>query len=178
MQQLADLESGNGDARRRQYWLQAIISLDRRAGSSRTRAPAAEAALELAEQKLIAFQRVQLVNPVQDNLAQKIAAMKRALQAFEAAIDYGISPVTTAATYHIASMYDELGRALLTSERPASLTAEELAEYDVLLVKQAAPFEQQAIDIYTANAQRYDGDQHDPWVAKSVQQLDELRSGR
>jgi tetratricopeptide (TPR) repeat protein len=178
MQQLADLESGNGDPRRRQYWLQAIVSLDRTAGSSRTRAPAAEAALELAQQRLIAFQRVQLVNPVQDSLAQKIAAMKRALQAFEAAIDYGISPVTTAATYHIASMYDELGRALLTSERPASLTAEELAEYDVLLVKQAAPFEQQAIDIYTSNTQRFDGDPRDPWIAKSVRQLDELRSGR
>ena len=178
MQQLADLESGNGDARRRQYWLQAIISLDRTAGDFRTRAPAAAAALELAEQRLIAFQRVQLVNPVQDHLTQKIAAMKRALQAFETAIDYGISPVTTAATYHIASMYDELGRALLTSERPGSLTARELEEYDVLLAQQAAPFEQQAIDIYTTNAQRSGGDQRDPWIEKSVQQLDELRSGR
>jgi len=178
MQQLVDLESGAGDTRRRQYWLEAIIRLDRTAGNSRTRAPAAEAALELAEQRLVAFQRVQLVNPVQDNLTQKIAAMKRTLQAFEAAIDYGISPVTTAATYHIASMYDELGRALLSSERPDSLTAQELAEYNVLLVKQAAPFEQQAIDIYTTNAQHSGGDQEDPWVAKSVQQLDELRSGR
>ncbi len=80
--------------------------------------------------------------------------------------------------HHTYLQYDELGRALLTPERPASLTAEELAEYDVLLVKQAAPFEQQAIDIYTTNAQRYDDYQHDPWVAKSAQQLDELRSGR
>ena len=178
MHQLADLESGNGNTGRRQHWLEAIIRLDRKAGSSRTRAPAATAALELAEQRLTVFRRVQLINPVQDNLAQKIAAMKRALQAFEAAIAYGISPVTTAATYHIASMYDELGSALLTSERPGSLTAEELAEYDVLLVQQAAPFEQQAIEIYMTNAQRSGGDPRDPWVAKSVQQLDELRSGR
>jgi outer membrane protein assembly factor BamD (BamD/ComL family) len=178
MQQLVDLESGAGDPRRRQYWLEAIIRLDRKAGDSRTRVPAAEAALELGEQRLTAFQRVQLVNPVQDNLAQKIAAMKRALQAFEAAIDYGITPVTTAATYHIASMYDEMGHALLTSERPVSLTAEELAEYNVLLAQQAAPFEQQAIDIYTTNAQRSGGDQRDPWVEKSAQQLVELRGGR
>jgi tetratricopeptide (TPR) repeat protein len=178
MQQLADLESGKANNRRRQYWLEAIIRLDRTAGSSRTRATAAEAALELAEHRLVAFRQVRLVNPVQDHLALKIAAMKRALQALEAAIDYGIDPVTTAATYHIASMYDEMGHALLTSERPVSLTAEELAEYNVLLAQQAAPFEQQAIDIYTTNAQRSGGDQRDPWVEKSAQQLVELRGGR
>jgi tetratricopeptide (TPR) repeat protein len=178
MQQLADLESSNEDTQRRRHWLEAIINLDRTAGNSRTRAPAADAALELAEQRLRAFQRIRLVDPVQDNLAKKIAAMKHALQGFEASMDYGVSPVTTAATYHIASMFDDLGRALLSSERPANLTAEELAEYDDLLMRQAAPFEQQAIDIYMTNTQRTDGDQQDPWVAKSVRQLDELQGSR
>ena len=144
-------------------------------GTARTRVLAAEAALELAESQTAAFRRVQLVNPLQDSLARKLQAMKRALQALEAAIDYGISPVTSAATYQIASMYDELGHALLTSERPVSLTAEELVEYDLLLADQAAPFEQQAIDIYTTNAQRSGGGQRDPWVEKSVQRLDELQ---
>ncbi|MEH6636209.1 MAG: hypothetical protein V7700_11845, partial [Halioglobus sp.] len=178
MQQLAEMASGNGDAQRMQTWLEAIIALDRRAGNSRTRERAAEAALELAEQRLAAFQQVQLVNPVQDKLAQKIKAMKRALQAFKAAIDYGIFAVSTAATYHIASMYDELGRALLSSERPASLSPQERAEYDVLLVEQAAPFEQQAIDLYTSNTQRPGGNGRDPWIEKSAQQLNELRAGR
>ncbi|MDH3979271.1 MAG: tetratricopeptide repeat protein [Gammaproteobacteria bacterium] len=175
MQQLADLESGIGNASKRQHWLEEIIRLDRTAGNARTRVPAAEAALVLADNKLAAFHKIQLVNPVQDSLARKLQAMKRALQAFEAAIDYGARPVSTAATYQIASMYDELGHALLTSERPDSLNAKELAEYDLLLAEQAAPFEQQAIEIYTTNAQRSGGDQRDPWVEKSVQRLGELQ---
>ena len=178
MQQLADLESDNGNTRRRQHWLEEIIRVDRAAGTARTRVPAAEAALELAEKRLAAFRQVQLVNPVQASLARKLQTMKQALQAFEAAIGYGVAPVTTAATYQIASMYDELGHALLTSERPASLSAEELAEYDLLLAEQAAPFEQQAMEIYTTNAQRSGGDQQDPWIEKSVQRLGELQSGQ
>ena len=175
MQQLADLEAGEGNPGRRQHWLEAIIQLDQAAGTARTRPLAAEAALELAENRLSAFRQIQLVNPVQDSLARKLQAMKRALQAFEGAIEYGVIPVTTAATYQIARMYDELGHALLNSERPLSLTAEELAEYDLLLAEQAAPFEQQAIEIYTLNAQRSAGDQRDPWVEKSVQRLGELQ---
>ena len=178
MQQLAELESDNGNSRRRQHWLEEIIRVDRAAGTAQTRVPAAEAALELADHRLAAFRRVQLVNPVQASLARKLQTMKQALQAFEAAISYGITAVTTAATYQIASMYDELGHALLTSERPLSLSAEELAEYDLLLAEQAAPFEQQAIEIYTTNAQRSTGDQQDPWIKKSVQRLGELQSGQ
>jgi len=177
MQQLADLEADNGKPRRRQHWLEEIIRLDHKAGTARTRVPAATAALELADKRLAAFHHIQLVNPVQDSLARKLQAMQQALQAFEAAINYGVTPVTTAATYQIASMYDALGHALLTSERPVSLTAEELAEYDLLLAEQAAPFEQQAIDIYATNAQRSGGEQSDPWIAKSVQRLGELQAG-
>jgi len=178
MQQLAGLEVDNGNTRRRQHWLEEIIMLDRKAGDARTRVAAAEATLELAENRLADFHQVRLVNPVQKNLARKLQAMKQALQLFEAAIGYGVAPVATAATYQIASMYDELGHALLTSERPLSLTAEELAAYDLLLAEQAAPFEQQAIDIYAANVQQSGGEQQDPWVAKSMQRLDELQGGQ
>jgi outer membrane protein assembly factor BamD (BamD/ComL family) len=178
MQQLADLEADNGNTRRRQHWLEAIIQLDRTAGTARTRMPAAEAALELAENQLTVFRQIQLVNPVQDSLARKLQAMKRALQAYDVAIDYGVTLVTTAATYQIASMYDALGHALLTSERPLSLSVEELAEYDLLLAEQAAPFAQQAIEIHTTNAQRSASEQRDPWVEKSVQRLGELQGGR
>jgi tetratricopeptide (TPR) repeat protein len=175
MQQLADLAADSGQAGKRHYWLEEIIRLDRVAGTAGTRVPAAVAALELAEDRLADFQQIQLVSPVQGSLAHKLQAMKQALQAFEAAIDYGVTRVSTAATYQIASMYDALGQALLASERPVTLTAAELAEYEVLLAEQAAPFAQQAIDIYTTNAQRSGGEQRDPWVEKSVQRLGELQ---
>jgi hypothetical protein len=178
MQQLADLERDEGDGQRRLRWLRDIIELDRADGNAATHRVAAQASLELAQQQLANFSRIKLVAPVQEHVAQKIEAMKRALEAYEAALGYGVSPVTTAATHQIASMYDALGRELLASERPAGLTAEEEAEYEQLLAQQAASFEKKAIEIYKKNAQRAGTAQRDAWVQKSVRELDELRHER
>ena len=177
MQQLADLASASGDTARRRHWLGKIIKLDRSAGDARTHTLAAHATLELAEDRIVTFRRIRLVKPLQKSLASKLREMKLALKAFEAAIDYGIVPVTSAATYNIASMYDELSQELLASERPANLGVEELAQYELLLEEQAAPFEQQAIEIYASNVRRTSGGQIDLWVEKSQQRLDELRPG-
>jgi hypothetical protein len=177
MQQLADLESASGNAARRRHWLGEIIKLDRSAGDARTHTLAARATLELAEKRLVAFRRIRLVKPLQKSLASKLREMKLALKAFEAAIDYGIAPVSSAATYNIASMYDELSQELLASERPGNLGVEELAQYELLLEEQAAPFEQQAIEIYASNVRRTSGGKLDRWVEKSQQRLDVLRPG-
>jgi hypothetical protein len=75
-------------------------------------------------------------------------------------------------------MYDELSQELLASERPGNLGAEELAQYELLLEEQAAPFEQQAVEIYASNVRRNNGGQIDRWVEKSQQRLDVLRPGR
>lgn len=175
MQALADLESGLGHAGQRQHWLEEIVRQDAAAGTAQTRGPAAAAALELAQQKLADFRRVELNHPVQEQLARKLQLMRHALEGFESAIAYGIGPVSTAATYQIASMYDELARALQTSARPPGLNAAELAEYNLLLAEQVASFAQQAIELYTTNARRSGEEPHDPWVEKSLQRLVELR---
>jgi len=178
MQELADLESARGNAGRRRHWLQAIVALENDSPGAGTLGLAAPAALELAGYQLADFRELQLVDPVQESLARKIEAMKRALQAFETAIDYGVAKVTTAATYHIATMYDELGSALLSSPRPANLTAEQLAEYELLLANRAAGFEQQAIDLYMINTAGDHDAQRNPWVEKSVQQLKRRQAAR
>ncbi len=178
MQQLADLESASGNAARRRHWLGQIIKLDRSAGDARTHILAAHATLELAEKRLVAFRRIRLVKPLRKSLAGKLREMKLALKAFEKAIDYGIAPVTSAATHNIASMYDELSQELLASERPGNLGTEELAQYELLLEEQAAPFEQQAIEIYASNVRGTSGRQLDRWTEKSQQRLDVLRPGR
>ena len=180
-QQLADLEQRRGRSARRRYWLQEIIATDRGAGAARsllTRQLAAGAALELAEVQRADFQRMRLVEPLQKNLARKLQAMKQALASFQAAIDYGITPVTTAATHRIASMYDELSQALLDSEPPGSLGGEQLAKYERLLEQQASVFENKAIAIYTANSERIKAGQGDAWTMKSSKRLNELTSQR
>jgi len=176
MQQLANLESA--DVEKRRHWLAAIVDADASGGTVDTRVIAAQASLELADRQLADFSRIQLVSPLQNSLKRKLSAMKQALQALESSIDYGVNPVVTAATYRIAMMYDELGDALLASERPQGLTDAELAEYNILLAEQAAPFEQQAIEVYTANVRRSSSEPDDPWIEKSVQRLAELQGGQ
>jgi tetratricopeptide (TPR) repeat protein len=176
MQGLASLETSDGNTAAARQWFEKILRLDRSAGTEATRSPAAQAALALAEYRLADFLRIRLTDPVQANLGRKVDAMKQALHAFETAIDYGVGHVTTAATYRIASMYDELGRALLTSERPSSLTGRELDEYESLLAEQATPFARKAIEIHTLNAQKTGTVQLDPWVDRSLRRLAEIQA--
>jgi len=113
---------------------------------------------------------------VQTSLRRKVTAMKKALAAFERATDYGVAAVTTAATFKIASMYDELNRALLNSARPAGLSERERTEYERLLAEQAAPFAQKAIEIHRMNARRAAEVRPDPWIERSVRRLAELQA--
>jgi tetratricopeptide (TPR) repeat protein len=178
MRQLADLELANGNAVRRRHWLDKIVKLDRKAGNAQTQVAAAHATLELAEDRLLAFRSIRLVKPLKKSLATKLREMKQALKVYEAAIGYGVAPVTSAAKYNIASMYEELSQELRASERPADLGAEALAQYELLLEQQAAPFEQQAIQIYASNVRQAGGQEIDRWVEKSRQRLNVLRSER
>jgi TolA-binding protein len=178
MRELALIELERGNRARQRAWLQAIVDLDSASGDDSTRPIAAESALQLAEYRMAAFRQVRLVSPLERNLARKIEAMERALRDFEIAVDYNIAAITSAANYHMARMYDELGQALLASERPRSLSASELAEYELLLAEQAAPFAEQAIEIYRLNAGRADARRADPWIDKSLEQLQRLQTGR
>lgn len=178
MRHLALAASASGDIREADRWREEIIRRDQSAGSPRTHAIAASAALGIAENRMSDFRRISLVQPMREHLDRKVAAMNQAVAALERSIGFGIPAVTAQATHHIASLYEELGRAILNSERPLDLTTEELSEYDALLADQAHLFEQRAIAVYSANANRAGAGGGDPWVAKSVQRLDELQSGR
>ena len=80
--------------------------------------------------------------------------MEASLAAYSRAGAYGVAEVTTAASYAMADLYRDLASALLVSERPAGLTAEELEQYDLLLEEQAYPFEERAIGIHETNTHR------------------------
>ena len=178
MQQLALAASASGNSRQADRWREEIIRRDQSAGSPGTHGIAASAALGIAENRMSDFRRISLVQPMREHLDRKVAAMNQAVAALERSIGFGIPAVTAQATHHIASLYEELGRAILDSERPLDLTTEELSEYDALLANQAHLFEQRAIAVYSANADRAGAGGGDPWVAKSVRRLDELQHGR
>ena len=161
----------------RRKWLNSIVAADKEAGAARTersKTLAASASLELAAPLRDAFIAVSLSIPLQDSLKLKKSRMEAALAAYGVTADYGVAEVTTAATFEIAELYYQLSRSLMDSERPANLTEEEVEQYDILLEEQAFPFEEKAIDIFTANIMRTSDGIYDDWVKKSFSRLAEL----
>jgi tetratricopeptide (TPR) repeat protein len=170
-----------GDLGARDAWLRDIIAADRGAGAARTdrsRSLAAHATLTLAAPVREEFNRVKLVIPLKKSLVEKRKAMEAALKAYENAADYQVADVTTAATFESAELYRQLGKDLLSSERPKNLKKDELEQYDVLLEEQAFPFEEKAIKLHEVNTVRTKDGTYDEWVQKSFAALAQLNPGR
>jgi Tfp pilus assembly protein PilF len=110
-------------------------------------------------------------------LARK-TALEAALDGYGRAAGYGIASVTTEASYAMADLYRDFGRALMESERPRDLSAEELEQYDLLLEEQAFPFEEKAIGIHETNARRAMDGVYDDWVRRSYAALAEMKPAR
>ncbi len=136
---------------------------------------AAKAAFLLAEPRYQDFRRIRLVAPLKKSLKKKKQRMELALEAYGRAAEYGVAEFTTASTYRIAELYHSLSQDLLASERPKTLSAAELEQYEVLLEEQAYPFEEKAIEVHEANVQRVGNDIYDDWVKRSFVQLSKLR---
>jgi hypothetical protein len=47
--------------------------------------------------------------------------VRRRAEGFSAVANYGVADVTTAATFQIASLYQDFGKAMIKSERPKKL---------------------------------------------------------
>jgi hypothetical protein len=94
------------------------------------------------------------------------------------ASDYGVAEVTTAATYHVAALYQDFAKSLTGSQRPKKLSKLELEQYDVMLEEQADPYVDQAIALHGANARRASEGLYDEWVQKSFAALRVLQPAR
>jgi cellulose synthase operon protein C len=178
---LSAIATKMGDLNARDYWLREIINADRTAGAARTdrsKALAAKATLTLAAPAREEFMRIKLVVPLKKSLAEKRKAMEAALKAYTAAADYQVAEVTTAATFESAELYRQLGKDLISSERPKGLSKDELEQYNVLLEEQAFPFEEKAIKLHEVNTARAKDGTYDEWVQKSFTALAQLNPGR
>jgi TolA-binding protein len=178
---LSALAGDAGDASGRDFWLKEMVAADRSAGAARTdrsRALAAKATLILAAPAREEFVRIKLVAPLKKSLAEKRKAMETALKAYTQAADYQVADVTTAATFESAELYRQLGKDLMSSERPKNLSKDELEQYNVLLEEQAFPFEEDAIKLHEVNIARAKTGTYDEWVQKSFAALAQLNPGR
>ncbi len=170
-QRLADYSSSAAD--QAAPWLQAIVDADQRSGSreAESRQLAAAASLQLGRNAATVLARMPLRGALKDSLAQRIAQTRSAVELLERAAAYGFAETTTAATYELGSLYLGLGRALLASDRPAGLSADEREQYELLLEEQAYPFEEKAIAAYESNLSRLNQDLWNEWVRRSAQAL-------
>ena len=178
---LADHAGKAVDYLGRRKWLEAIVAADGGAGGARTdrsRYLAAVSTLELTTASRDAFQSIPLVAPLKESLASKKSAMERALAGYQQAVGYAVAEVTTAATYEMGELYRRLAADLMTSERPASLDADSLEQYDLLLEEQAFPFEEKAVEVHELNARRVADGLYDEWVRKSYGVLAKVEPAR
>ncbi len=178
---LLDIARDRGDAATVTTRLEDLVRVDATAGaqrSDRTQYLAANATLELAEPVMRRFEVVKLTQPLADSMKLKRGLMEEAIEAYTKAADYGVADVTTAATYHLAEIYELFSGDLMDSERPANLDAAALEQYELLLEEQIYPFEEKAIDLYKANADRSVDGVYDDWVKKSFERLANLMPAR
>ena len=180
-QHLVDLYKSLGDRKQVKFWRQDIIKTEAAAGTASTdrmKFIAANASLQLAIPSYTIYQATRLKMPLEKSLKTKKLLMEKALAAFELASAYKVQEVTTAATHYSALIYHDFSRALMRSDRPANLSKEELAQYELLLEEQAFPFEEQAIELYMLNANRTVDGVYNQWIAESIRELGELMPAR
>jgi len=180
-QTLADLARGAHDAVAREHWLGEIVKADAAAGTERTdrtRYLAASASLELARPLDARARAIRLALPLEQTFAARRKALEAALDAYAAAEGYGVADVATAATYAMADLYRDLGRALVESDRPKGLEQEALEQYTLLLEEQAFPFEEKAIGLHERNARLASQGVYDEWVRRSFADLAQLLPAR
>ena len=175
---LSDLYKQQGDAQKRYFWQTRIRLEDQKATkrekTDRTTYIASTTTLALARQKQLEYSTRKLVEPIAKNLKIKKTAMQDAVKLYGKASSYGIQEITTESTFAIGEIYQTFSQSLLQSERPRNLSADELEQYEILLEDQAFPFEEKAIEFYETNMARSRDGTYDDWLARSLQQLQQL----
>lgn len=177
---LTELYKAVGDREKRNFWLQNIVNTHHRTAekSDRSTYLAASAQTEISQASYDDFTRIGLTLPLKTSLQRKRAAMEKAIKAQEQILGYGVSEFTTEASFKIGEIYAQLSRDLMNSQRPNNLDELALEQYEILLEEQAYPFEEKAIDIHQANAQRSWKGTYDAGVKHSFSALAKLLPGR
>ncbi len=119
-----------------------------------------------------------MTQPLAETMKLKRALMEDVLLAYTSLAEYGVAEVTTAATFRLGEAYERFSADLMASERPGNLDEAALEQYELLLEEQMYPFEEKAIELYKANADRAPDGVYDDWVRKSFERLASLMPAR
>ncbi|HEY8940912.1 MAG TPA: tetratricopeptide repeat protein [Cellvibrio sp.] len=182
MNKLVELYGKKRDNNSVESWREKILSTDKKTianyKTDRTNFIAAQAALALANAKQAKFAGVQLREPLTQRLREKKQFMQEAINLYGEASSYRVATITTESAYAIGDIYQHFSKALLTSERPANLSPDELEQYDILLEDQAFPFEEKAIEFHEINIARSADGTESKWIKESFNALKTLFPSR
>lgn len=182
MQKLTELYTVKGSQWKTSHWRKKIIEADKKAlnnvKTDRTRLITSNANLGLARSEKSRFDKLKLTLPLKKSLKKKKSAMLSSVRFYGNASKYKIYEATTEATYSIALIYKNFSTALLESDRPKSLNADELDQYEILLEDQAFPFEDKAIEFFEINLSRIKDGNYNEWIKKSRSELIALYPAR
>lgn len=163
------------------FWLEEMIKYDAMAGADRTdrsKFLAAYSKNVFAEDARLQFESVRLTLPLDQSLPRKKETLEIALARYQEILDYNVQEFTTQATYYVGSIYAQLSRDLIESDRPQGLDELAMEQYTILLEEEAFPFEEQAISIHEGNVMNSKAGFFDKWVSKSIDALAKLQPGR
>ena len=172
---------GTGNAGERDRLRRELIKAheaDKSSKTSRQLHLVAQSSFALAEPGFEAYQKLALKLPLDKTLKAKRQAMQNSLKAYEQVNAYSEAEYTTAATHRIGEIYRSLAQALMSSERPKGLDSDALEEYSVLLEEQALPFEDKAIEYFSANVSYVRDGVYSDWIERSMTALRELQPAR
>lgn len=178
---LVELYEKTNDDSKRNYWLRQLIDEDKKAGKSRTPRSqflAAYASAKFADDEFVRYQAIKLSLPLKVSLKKKRTALDITLKAYRDVAQYGVAEFATQASHRIGSIYSQLSKDLMASQRPDGLDELALEQYEILLEEQALPFEDKAIEILAANAERSWEGIYDDWVKQSFKTLGEILPAR
>ncbi len=179
MHRLAGLYADGGERDKRFFWLEKIESAHTADAGARVDFLAASACSTRADALFEGFSKVALTLPLKRSLAGKRSAMEKVLTAQSRCAAYGVEQFTTRSAHRIGQVYARFSEALLASQRPDSLDALALDQYNLMLEEQAFPFEEKAIEVYQANIARCTREGvYDEWVRASYDALATLVPAR
>lgn len=135
----------------------------------------AKAALALGKLSLEKYEEIRLEGDLESALARKEVLLEESLDYLVKAASLPYSETLTEALYRVGLAFEHMKTALLDSERPPDLSAEELEEYQFLLEEKAFPLEERAVKFYRKGVDSaIGGNAYNIWVDEIFARLEKL----
>jgi tetratricopeptide (TPR) repeat protein len=169
---------------KRYFWYRKLIHFHQKqqkissANLARSRYLASYAAFNLGHAHQQTFNQTKLKVPLNKSLKQKQVAMKQAIHYYQLVFQWQLAEFVPQANYSIGQIYRNLAEDVMQSERPKNLDELALEEYEFVLEEIAYPFEEKAIEIHQANAERAWDNIYDQWVKESLAVLAEMEPAK